>query len=265
MRPHLYVEPDLPNDEELERLTDYLGGFMTEADEAAFDEQLASDEAFYHRMAPMLKVWYVRTLPPSIMQAGVRINERRAEEHRLAVQRRRARTIRLASFAAAASVIFGMVQTGVVQVALRGGSEAATTLAQKTPPATRHKTTIASTPPATPKPRPERKAAVVARPKEVAVTEVVPEAVPLVVPINDSTSDRVIAEIGEKPVNDPAFARISIDPLGPTAEPLTPVRQTARVDTAWLDPQRLGKATAPGVQGSSSGGFHWPSWLHWPW
>jgi hypothetical protein len=40
-------------------------------------------------VAPMLKVWYVRTVPPSIMQAGVRIYEREAEEARRAVEPQR--------------------------------------------------------------------------------------------------------------------------------------------------------------------------------
>jgi hypothetical protein len=71
------MEPNLPDDEELDRFTNYVGGFMTEADMAAFDEQLASDEAFYHRMAPMLKAWYTPTPAPSIMQAGARIKQRR--------------------------------------------------------------------------------------------------------------------------------------------------------------------------------------------
>jgi hypothetical protein len=75
----LHSEPNLPNDAELDRFTSYVGGFMTEAEMADFDEQLASDEALYHRMAPMLKAWYTPTPAPSIMQAGARINQRRRQ------------------------------------------------------------------------------------------------------------------------------------------------------------------------------------------
>lgn len=44
---------ELADDDELARLTDCAGGFLTEEEMVVFDNQLSDDEAFFERIAPM--------------------------------------------------------------------------------------------------------------------------------------------------------------------------------------------------------------------
>src|SRR5689334_7605822 len=60
MKPGNFGEPRLATDEELAILTDYVGGFMTAAEEEAFERRLEEDSAFFLRVAPILDVWYSR-------------------------------------------------------------------------------------------------------------------------------------------------------------------------------------------------------------
>jgi hypothetical protein len=63
MKPELFVETDLPNDQELERLTRYVGGYMSPEEVELFDRRLEEDREFFYRMAPMLDAWYAEPLP----------------------------------------------------------------------------------------------------------------------------------------------------------------------------------------------------------
>jgi hypothetical protein len=87
MKPDSYIESTLPNDDELRELTAYVGGFMSEADEKAYDVRLAEDDAFFARISPMLKIWY--SLPPSVIEAGEQLKARIATSHNLVVDPRR--------------------------------------------------------------------------------------------------------------------------------------------------------------------------------
>jgi hypothetical protein len=106
-----YIESTLPSDEELQELTDYVGGFMSEGEEKAFDARLARDDAFFERISPMLKIWY--SLPPSVIEAGEQLKVRLAEEQTRLVDTRRPvslwvrRRMIAAVSLAAAGMIFG--------------------------------------------------------------------------------------------------------------------------------------------------------------
>ena len=54
MKADLYIEAGLPSDEELERITDYVGHYMTPAERDAFEAQMRDDAAFFYRVAPVL-------------------------------------------------------------------------------------------------------------------------------------------------------------------------------------------------------------------
>jgi hypothetical protein len=59
MKTDPYIEAGLPSDEELEVLTDYIGGYMTAADVEVFEKRMVEDEAFFFRVAPVLDAWYM--------------------------------------------------------------------------------------------------------------------------------------------------------------------------------------------------------------
>jgi hypothetical protein len=46
------------SDAELKLITSYVGGFMSPDEEEAFERRLGEDEAFFYRVAPILKVWH---------------------------------------------------------------------------------------------------------------------------------------------------------------------------------------------------------------
>ena len=58
----------LPTDDEMELLTDYLGGYMSPDDRQDFDRRLEEDEEFFYRMAPMLDFWYSPDVLPAEME-----------------------------------------------------------------------------------------------------------------------------------------------------------------------------------------------------
>jgi anti-sigma factor RsiW len=108
-------EADLLTEEELELLTNYVGGCMSPEEEEAFDDRMAQDDAFFDKIAPMVKIWY--SPPPSVIAAGeqakVEYSERkaRASARRLAGWNwRRHVAIAVGSLSAAASVIFAVFQ-----------------------------------------------------------------------------------------------------------------------------------------------------------
>src|SRR5438552_2060072 len=105
-------ERDVLSEEELELLTSYVGGCLTTDKEEAFDDRMADDDAFFERMAPMVKMW--NSPPPSVIEAGARAKVRFAEKQASASQRRavalqwrRYVAIAATSLSVAASVIFG--------------------------------------------------------------------------------------------------------------------------------------------------------------
>jgi hypothetical protein len=88
-----YIDPTLPNDEELELITRYLGGALTQEEEDAFDDRMMRDDAFLEKALPIMKVWYAP--PPSVIAAG------EALKARLVVQRQRREHRRRIAWAAA--------------------------------------------------------------------------------------------------------------------------------------------------------------------
>jgi hypothetical protein len=58
----------LPTDDEMDLLTDYLGGYLSEEDRQGFDRRLEEDEDFFYRMAPMLDFWYSPDVLPAEME-----------------------------------------------------------------------------------------------------------------------------------------------------------------------------------------------------
>lgn len=87
MKNDSYTESTLPSDEELEQFTNYVCGNLSPAEEQAFDDRLADDDAFFDRMVPMLKVWYAP--PPSVIEAGEQLKLRLAAEENRVVDTRR--------------------------------------------------------------------------------------------------------------------------------------------------------------------------------
>jgi hypothetical protein len=58
----------LPTDDEMDLLTDYLGGYLSEEDRQGFERRLEEDEDFFYRMAPMLDFWYSPDVLPAEME-----------------------------------------------------------------------------------------------------------------------------------------------------------------------------------------------------
>jgi hypothetical protein len=246
MRPQLYMEPNLPNDAELERLTNYVGGFMSDAEMAAFDEQLASDEDFYHRMAPMLKAWYTRTPAPSIMQAGVRIKEREVEQKRHAVSRRRVRFVSFGGLAAAASTVFAMMQTGVMQFAF-GPRVPAQSVAVQAPPTPTHAPAVFVAAGSSKTPAPTIRHVVTASVNHDTVVRVIELPAFTALPEARLTPTTVVAQI------DRVILR---------GYDLTPPPRNLGNDTKYVPPQANG--SAPGSNATKGKGFDFP-WIDWSW
>ena len=104
----LYVESqtDLPDDEELMRITKYVSGSMTEAQADTFEEQLADDEEFFERVSPLLDAWYAPGLTPTEIETAKRMQA----EGRLPGSRRRPRYEVYLAMALAASITIVMIQ-----------------------------------------------------------------------------------------------------------------------------------------------------------
>lgn len=79
-----------PDEMELEQLAEYLDGSMTDADEQAFEERLANDEAFLSRMKPVIAACYASELVPIEVELGRRL-ARRGVIAEPAIDRRRTR------------------------------------------------------------------------------------------------------------------------------------------------------------------------------
>jgi hypothetical protein len=77
----------LPSDKELRQLTKYICGSMSDTDAQAFDDRLADDDAFFDRIAPMLKIWYAP--PPSVIKAGEELKARLGDKYPVLDRRRR--------------------------------------------------------------------------------------------------------------------------------------------------------------------------------
>jgi hypothetical protein len=63
-------------DAELERVTNYVARLMTTDEAEAFEDELRENEAFFDRVAPMLKVWYSRAPGYTMAQTRERIRVR---------------------------------------------------------------------------------------------------------------------------------------------------------------------------------------------
>jgi hypothetical protein len=112
MTPHLYVgsDPQLPDDQELERLTEYVGGFMTDAEAEQFEERLMDDEDFFERMEPLLDEWYAPGVLPIELEIAQRLE---ADSGSRVVRLRRRLTgyrVHAAAIAIAAALVFAVIQ-----------------------------------------------------------------------------------------------------------------------------------------------------------
>ncbi len=123
MKTDRYIKVGLPSDDELDLLTDYIGGLMTTAEVEAFKRRMEEDDEFFFRVAPVVDGWYS---PDSLSIGTVTLAElerREAEERRHAVVSRphRARRWRrpfmavagVGSLVVAAEVLFVIVQAGL--------------------------------------------------------------------------------------------------------------------------------------------------------
>jgi anti-sigma factor RsiW len=83
------------DDTELEALTEYLEGRMSDRDEQAFEARLDTDGALRARVRPILRVYYTQELLPINVEIGTRLAQRglipqpRIERPRRHAKRRR--------------------------------------------------------------------------------------------------------------------------------------------------------------------------------
>src|SRR6185437_3220268 len=56
------IEAQLPSDDEMDLFSRYTAGSMNDQELDEFDDQMAQDDEFFGRMAPMLMLWKV---PPA--------------------------------------------------------------------------------------------------------------------------------------------------------------------------------------------------------
>lgn len=73
---HYDPETSLADLTEVELLTEYLGGTMTEEEEQAFEDRLAEDEALFARVKPMLRRCYRNGPLPMEIELGKRLARR---------------------------------------------------------------------------------------------------------------------------------------------------------------------------------------------
>lgn len=268
-----YIESTLPSDEELQELTDYVGGFMSEGEEKAFDARLARDDAFFERISPMLKIWY--SLPPSVIEAGEQLRVRLAEEQRPVVESRqpvklwvRHTVLVRGGWAVAASVIFGaLLQLSMhqeISPMLAKGPSAAKPVNGATPAAQAPTGTVVAVEP--------RHGHAATQPKQIVVLTPLPI---------DTATERAVAVLAAAPLPDaavtgssvqvgamPASPFIAVPPLprevamldtSRVASPATPTK----VDTTRIDAQGT-QVTKRGPVTRSSGLFNWLR-RHLPW
>jgi hypothetical protein len=102
----------LPDDHELELLTDYVGGFMSDEQVEEFENRLMRDEDFFSRMEPFLDEWYA----PGVLPAEIEIAQRLGAERGTRViplgrrlGRYRRHVIGAVTIAAAAAVSFALI------------------------------------------------------------------------------------------------------------------------------------------------------------
>ena len=132
MNADLYIEAGLPSDEELERITDYVGHYMTRAERDAFEAQLQDDDAFFYRVAPVIDAWYGTGSRPGVEFAGQQaaVRRRQSSEVRDVRPSRWPRRLAFATLATAAG-LFLMVREGT-----HGRTDAPPTVAKNSLPPT---------------------------------------------------------------------------------------------------------------------------------
>jgi hypothetical protein len=257
MKPDITYDIDLPNDEELERLTRYVGGYMTDAEVELFDRQLENDQEFFYRMAPMLDAWYSPDPLPIEIETLEGLEQKEADERRRVGQSHRGGTPRwrrpfmaFATIAAAAEVLFVIAQ---------GGSRAAPEMARM----------VAHALPADSLPRGQAQAPLLNDPAVGSNASHQPTPPGAIHP-------KMVAVAKQKPI-DPAvesavaaWAAAPLDaattsaaaPVG--AMPLSPV-VPAPVYTPQIDTVTIASEGAQATSGAEAPTHsRWPSWLHWP-
>ena len=110
MSTDVYIEAGLPNDEEVELLADYIGGYMIATEVETFETRMEQDEAFFFRMAPMLDAWYLGKRPR--LTIVTRAADRHDADERILpiAPLRGARTMGVAGLLTAAAAVFAVVQ-----------------------------------------------------------------------------------------------------------------------------------------------------------
>jgi hypothetical protein len=180
----------MPDDPDVRDVAEYVSGLMTDAQAEAFEARLAVDDALFQRVGPFLEAWVSPNLLPAEVEIGEAIERERAAKRVRSTARRHRVRITLGSLTAAASVIFGIVQSGVVQLAFRDHANVPATSTQAKAPTKvgtdSKRTTVASSP----KP-PVHRTAPSIKPTRLAVQ--LPKKV-------DSAAERVVAELVTTPV-----------------------------------------------------------------
>jgi len=84
------LRADDADDAELSLITDYVGGFMSEAETKAFEAQMEDDEGFFYRVAPLLDFWFMKEPLPIETETAKQIHEEAAarRRYRVPLQRR---------------------------------------------------------------------------------------------------------------------------------------------------------------------------------
>ena len=74
MTPKLQLERRrMPDDNELMLLTEYVGGFMSDAEVERFEQRLVDDMDFFDRMEPFLDAWYAPGILPTEVEIAKRL------------------------------------------------------------------------------------------------------------------------------------------------------------------------------------------------
>jgi hypothetical protein len=251
MKPRRYNDSTarLADDSELELLSEYCGGSMTEEQMQAFERRLAEDEAFFDRVAPFLKIWYSRKPLVTVVSAPQHLPAVATVEHagapapRRTVWRRPQTYGRLATLVAAAAVAFVAVHNWPAAPAAKQRDVAL-------------------------KPKPNDTLSAPAVPKQVAVRPRVaapPTKVAEWVPSYDSLTDRLIDALVAREPLAPTFT-----PTGPHVQTRTaPVMRVAVIppDTMAMNVyQRIRALDRANAAGEASGGgmSRWPAGV-WRW
>jgi hypothetical protein len=235
------IKARLPNDEELELLTDYIGGYMSGSEAEAFENRMREDDEFFFRMAPMLDAWYLGKQTVGPIPTDEELDRELAGRSVIPIaSRRKWRIVPIATLLAAlaAEIVVFIVQIGPGSVTTMSPTFAKAPTLQVDTARTR---TIEHS-----EPKLTQSAIVASRSVDTTAIVVVASNV-------DSTNaERAISELNNAPHAHAGATRIEIPPVPPRAHPITaPYRVIAQarapVDTSKLATPNLGSGLMPRV------------------